>query len=311
MSKTTFFCMVATPFTKTGAVDEAAFRQLLARLIDSRLGIYVGSGGSGEGHALRPDELRRIYEIAVEEARGRVPVHANPPEQHTARGTRDQVRIAAEAGIEVVHMYTLAGWHGMKPTDSELLSYFEDVFAEIKCPIALAVNPTMGYTPKASLVAEVCRKYPQIVTIKLTSVPDTYHIELRDALGSEMSFHVTVVNSMVGMMLGADGVFGSESNFIPRTYRRYQELFEAKSFDEMAVVYAQIRRLGQHVTKWGPSNPRWLKMGMKLLKLPGWEGGLREPYRMPGDDELKKYADGLLKLGIPEIDELAAKAGLK
>jgi hypothetical protein len=32
---------------------------------------------------------------------------------------------------------------------------------------------------------------------------------------------------------------------------------------------------------------------------------------MPGEDELKKYADGLLKLGIPEIDELAAKAGLK
>jgi 4-hydroxy-tetrahydrodipicolinate synthase len=301
--------MTATPFTKGGAIDEDAFRLLLRRLVDAKLGIYVGSGGSGEGHALSNGELRRLYELAVEECKGRVPVHANPPERHTVASTCEQLRVAEEAGIEVVHLYTLAGWHGMKPTDEELAAYFDEVFAEIHCPIALAVNPTMGYTPKPSVIAQICRRHRQVFTVKLTSVPDTYQIQLRDALGDDMSFHVQVPAAMTGLLLGADGVFGSESNFAPKTFRRMLDCYEAKDFQELAIVYAQLRRLGHHVTQWGPSNPRWLKMGMKVLKLPGWEGGLRDPYRMPGEDQLKRFADGLAALDIPEITEQLRMAG--
>ena len=47
---------------------------------------------------------------------------------------------------------------------------------------------------------------------------------------------------------------------------------------------------------------------MKVLKLPGWEGGLRKPYLMPADDVVRSFADGLLRLGIPEIDEMARAA---
>ena len=105
-------------------------------------------------------------------------------------------------------------------------------------------------------------------------------------------------------------MFGSESNLIPETYRAYQTHYESGNRSEMMVAYTHLRRLGQFVTKWGPANPRWLKMGMRVLKLPGAAGGPRAPYSMPGDDEIKRYADGLLKLGIPEIDAQARKAGL-
>ena len=64
------------------------------------------------------------------------------------------------------------------------------------------------------------------------------------------------------------------------------------------------------VGKWGPSNPRWLKIAMKVLKLPGGEAGPRAPYRLPDQDELQRFADGLVKLGIPEINEQARRAGL-
>lgn len=310
MSVINFFCMTATPFTRSGGIDEDAFRRLLGRLVDAKLGVYVGSGGSGEGHALTHGELRRLYEIAVEECKGRVPVHANPPEQHTARATIDHARLAVEAGIEVVHMYTLAGWHGMKPTDAELFGYVDEVFAEIRHPIAFAVNHSMGYIPRPSVVAQICRKYPQIVTVKLTGVPDTYQIDLMDALGKDTSFHVLVPASVTGLMLGADGVFGSESNFIPRTFRSYLDYYQSGNSGEMATAYAHLRRCGQFVNRWGPSNPRWLKMGMKVLKLPGGEAGPRPPYRLPDDDELQRFTEGLLKLGIPEIDEQARKVGL-
>ena len=52
-------------------------------------------------------------------------------------------------------------------------------------------------------------------------------------------------------------------------------------------------------------------MAMKILKLPGGEGGPRGPYLMPPDDEVQKFADGLLRLRLPEIDETARAAGLR
>jgi len=52
-------------------------------------------------------------------------------------------------------------------------------------------------------------------------------------------------------------------------------------------------------------------MAMRIFKLPGWQGGLREPYRMPPDEEVQRFQDGLLRLGLPEIEEQARAAGLE
>ena len=310
MPDITFFCMTATPFREDGEIDDAAFRAMLGRLMDAKLSVYVGSGGSGEGHALRPAELRRLYEIAIEEYRGNGQVHANPPEQHTARMTIEHARLAADAGVDVVRIYTLAGWHGMKPTDPELIDYFASIFREIRHPVALAVNPTMGYTPKPSVVIDLCRRFPQILSVKLTNVPDTYQIEVGDALGPDTSFHVTVPTSMTGLTLGADGVFGSELNVVPKTYRGYLDAWLAHDVLAIRTAYANLRRCGQYLNRWGPSNRRWIKMAMRALDLPGHEGGLREPYAMPSADEMQRFTAGLLALGISEIDGQAHHAGV-
>ena len=76
------FCRIATPFAKDGEIDEEALRAFLQRFIKSKIGIYLGSAGGGETHALTWDEIQRIYEIGLEECKGKIPVYANPPE-HT------------------------------------------------------------------------------------------------------------------------------------------------------------------------------------------------------------------------------------
>lgn len=45
-------CLSATPFTTECEIDEEAFRAFLHRFVDSRVGIYLGSGSSGERHAM-------------------------------------------------------------------------------------------------------------------------------------------------------------------------------------------------------------------------------------------------------------------
>jgi hypothetical protein len=83
----TLICRTATVFTADGAVDEDGLRHYLQRLIEQGHGLYLASGGSGEGHALSHAELRQVYAAGVACGRGKVPVYANPPEQHTAQLT--------------------------------------------------------------------------------------------------------------------------------------------------------------------------------------------------------------------------------
>ena len=312
------YVMTATTFSKTGELDEEAFRRFLRRIIDAKVGIFFGSGGCGEGHALTMDELRRVYQIGSEECRGKVPAQANLPDEHTARATLEHAQIAIEAGIDVIHLSTLEGRHWMRPTDPELVAYFDDLLSVIKHPVALAVNRQVaGYAPKAEVIADICRRYPQIIGLRLSTTTlsgphDPYITELKRLIDRDIDCFVQLPASLNALTMGATGVFGAEANIIPKTFRRYVDLYNAKKFDELGIIYADLMRFTQCFTKWFQfGSPRWVKTAMRAFKLPGGEGGLRKPYLMPPDDVVQKYTEDLLRLGIPEIDELARTAGLR
>ncbi|MDB5927916.1 MAG: hypothetical protein JWN13_6852 [Betaproteobacteria bacterium] len=312
MARLELFCRIATPFKTSGEFDEEAFRIWLQRFVQNNIGIYLGSGGGGESHALTWQELQRIYEIGVKECKGKIPVYANPPEQYTARATREYIAQAIESGVDLVSIYGLSSRHGMKPTDHELRLYFKEVLSDIKHPVSLAVNqPIMGYMPKPAVIADVCNAHHQIVAINLSHGSDAFFLQLKDRLKRDIPIYVHLGGSLNKLTMGARGIFGTEANLIPKTQRSYLEAYESRDFEQLGRVYAQLVRFNDYVAQWYPSVARAIKMGMRLLKLPGGEGGLREPYRMPPQKEYEAFADGLLRLGIPEIEEQARAAGLR
>ena len=67
---------LVTPFTSSGAVDEAAVVRLARRQVDAGVHFLVPCGTTGEAPTLSPEERRRVVELVVEEAGGRVPVLA-------------------------------------------------------------------------------------------------------------------------------------------------------------------------------------------------------------------------------------------
>ncbi|MFD1213015.1 dihydrodipicolinate synthase family protein [Arthrobacter sp. GCM10027362] len=68
---------VTTPFTADGsALDEAALRRQADRLIDAGIHGLVPTGTTGEFTSLTDQEYRRVIELYVEAAAGRVPVVA-------------------------------------------------------------------------------------------------------------------------------------------------------------------------------------------------------------------------------------------
>ena len=305
------FCRVATTFAPTGGFDEDAYRQYLQRFIDAETGVYLGSGGIGEGHTLSWEELRRVYRVGVETCKGKVPVYANVMEQLTARDVIKYAQLAVESGVEAVNFYMAEGRHEFKPTDAEMTRWLDTVLSAIKHPTALAAQPVVGYAVKAEILADACRRHRHVVALNLTGVPDSFFLRLRELIDHDMRYYVQITGSLNMLVCGADGILGGDMNIIPGTYRNYIDLYAEGKLDELGKVYADIKRYLAFTARWNPAPTRWIKMAMKVLKLPGGEGGIREPYLIPDADELAEFTQGLLRLRIPEIEKQAIAAGLR
>ena len=83
---------LVTPF-KDGAIDEAALRNLIDWQIESGIQGLVPVGTTGESPTLSLEEHKRVVEIAIAEAGGRVPVIAGAG----SNNTREAIELAVHA----------------------------------------------------------------------------------------------------------------------------------------------------------------------------------------------------------------------
>jgi 4-hydroxy-tetrahydrodipicolinate synthase len=302
-------CMSATPFRSDGALDEPAFVAHLGRLVEAGVGVYLGSGGAGEGHALSRDELRRVYELGVATCRGKAPVFANPPEQRTPQNMLDVARLAADAGVDVIQLYGVDAGHGMRPTATEQEAYYRHILDRLDYKIALTIHPAVGYLPGIPLLRRLCADYGQIVAINvMTGLPHSF-MRVRDAVGHGVALYTRMIDMAPSVPLGAAGVIAAEPNLVPRFSRAMLDSLAAGDVEAFGADFARFVRLSGTLEKWAPSTARWAKMGLKVLGLPGGNGAMRLPYMLPPEEELRELATALGGLGIPELKAAAGWTG--
>ena len=250
------FSMMATPFLADGSLDEDAIRINVQRLADARQGIYLGSGGAGEGHVLTPQELRRLYDVGVAAAAGRVPVCANPRESRTAADMYAVAREAVAAGVDMVQLYQLDGGHGMIPTPLEQQAYFDALLPDLNHPVAISIHALAGYKPSVKFVLDLCTRYSQIEAINLMHPSTSYFVEMRDALPARVRIYTIVTNMVQILSLGADGVMMAENNIIPNICRRTLDAYEAGDMKALSEGMLTIQRFDNLVYRWMPSTAR-------------------------------------------------------
>jgi dihydrodipicolinate synthase/N-acetylneuraminate lyase len=301
----TVFCMSATPFTEDNRIDEVAFRLHLRRLIEAGNGVYLGSGGAGETHALSQAELQLIYAVGVEECRGRVPVYANPPEARTADAMLSNVELAVSAGVDVVQLYPVDAGHGMRPTDEEQERYFRQLLDAIDHPIALSVHVAVGYVTPVPLLRRLVASYPQIVALNLMGTPISYLVEAMDAVGPGVATYTPIATVLQGLLMGAQGCLAAEPNLAPRLCQSVVGLYESGHLSEAGLALCQVVRLANIVNRWAPSTARWVKMGLQVLQMPGGNGILRPPYLLPSSAERRQMADAFVAMNLTELEGLA------
>ena len=298
----TMFCMSATIFNEDGSIDEAGQRAHLQRLVDARNGIYLGSGGAGEGHVLTPKELRQVYDIGVDVAKGKVPLYANPRESRTAAAMYEVAHEAVEAGVDVVQLYQLDGGHGMIPTQREQEVYWTELLDKISHPVAISIHGYAGYKATPAYLKDLCGRYEQICAINVMTQGNGYFMELRDELPERVKLYTGVAQLVEIATLGASGALLAENNIIPNICQQIADGYEAGDLAKVSVAAKNVQRFTNIVTQWAPSTARWVKLAIKVLDL--GSSTLRLPYLMPPEEDQRRMAAAFDELKVRELEGL-------
>ncbi|HUP71868.1 MAG TPA: dihydrodipicolinate synthase family protein [Acidimicrobiales bacterium] len=304
-AKPTMFSMVVTPMDGQGRLDEAGIRAHLRRQIEAGVGVYLGSGGSGEGHALTIDELGRLYRIGVDECKGKVPVYCNPPEARSANEMLDKSRQAIDAGADLVQFYQLDAGHGRMPVLAEQELYFRDLLEAIDHPVGISIHLAAGYLAPCALVTKLCLEYPQIRLVNIPFGPTmNYLVQLRDGVPDTIKIYVGMHNILSGLAMGAWGAQVTETNQIPHLCQAMIDEFVAGDIARAAETYAHVLRVtdvidsGRRVSADGP------KAALKAL---GFDVGLPRHPRVPVDDAtVEQMRSAFARLGTLELEAAAA-----
>lgn len=304
------FAMSITPFDEDYALDEDALRAHLRRMAQAGVGVYLGSPGTGEGHTLSADELRRLYEIGVEECKGKIPVYANPPEGRTVEQLRARMELARTAGVDLVQAYTIDAGHGMRPTEREQESYYRELFEGFDHPLGLSINMLAGgYSNPVQLLVRLVRDFPQIEVINVNNPPVSALAELAEEVGTRVRFYTDAFMYPDAIALGASGCLTGHVNVVPHLIRALGESLARGDTEQASSAYRDLFRLQRAVAPFGtdslPQNwsGRWIKATMACLDLPGHsDGRMRRPYQTPTYEELSNFAEQLRSQGIDSIE---------
>ncbi len=283
-----------TPFTRSGAVDEAGVKRLARRQIDGGVHFLVPCGTTGETPTLTGDERRRVVELVVEEAGGKVPVLAGAggyDSKEVAHAARDMQKAGAQGLLSVTPYYN-------KPTPEGLYQHFKVVADATPLPIVLYNVP--GRTG-CNIDAATCARLATIPTVigvkeasgNIQQMAEVCRAAPRDFLVLSGDDAVTLPL----MALGGRGVISVASNEIPA---EMSELVEAAERGDYALARTiHTRLLPLLLGNFIESNPGPVKFAMAAMGL--CEEVFRLPMVSPRPASQEKILAFLKDLGLPVV----------
>ena len=152
---------LVTPF-RNGAIDEDAFVSLVERQIAGGVHGLVPVGTTGETATLSHEEHRRVVELCVQTARGRVPVIAGAGSNSTAEAielVQHAKQIGADAALVVTPYYN-------RPSQEGLYAHYRAINDAVQLPVLVYNVPARTSVDISNATLARLSKLPNIVGIK-------------------------------------------------------------------------------------------------------------------------------------------------
>lgn len=266
---------VVTPFLSDAqqSLDLEGFRSNIEALLAAGVHGIVPTGSTGESATLSFEEHERVVEVAVETARGKVPVLAGTGSNNTAealRFTRAAKEIGADGALLISPYYN-------KPNRAGLFQHFTKI-ADLDIPVVLYNVPgRTGQNLAPDLVIELAA-HPNIVGIKEASgnVGQVSQI-IEGTLDEEFAVISGDDNLTLPILaLGGEGVISVAANVEPVRMVRLYEAFRAGDWTGALELHYELSPLFRAL--FIDTNP------IPVKKAVGLRGMAAGPVRLPLSD---------------------------
>ena len=284
---------LVTPFARDFTVDEETLRRLIRRQIEAGIDFLVPCGTTGESPTLTRAEHLRVVEIAVEEARGKIPVLGGAGGYNTA----EVIELAQElAHIGVDGILSVTPYYN-KPTQEGLYQHYRAISESVGLPIVVySVQGRTGVNVEPATLARLAQ-VPNIVGVKEASG----NISQMAAIIQKVPPGFLVLSSgddaitlPLDIALGGHGLISVASNEIPGEMTQLVRLCLSGDFAAARVL--QRKYLPLMEVNFVESNPIPVKSALGLMGL--LDPVFRLPMVPPGAANLEKIAGELGRLKL-------------
>ncbi|AEJ19099.1 4-hydroxy-tetrahydrodipicolinate synthase [Gracilinema caldarium] len=271
------FTALITPMHGDGTVDYEGFRSLIRFQLEKGIHGLVPLGTTGETPTLERDEQDRLIEIAVQEAKGRVPVIVGVGSNATAKTIENAKRARALGadGILVVTPYY------NKPTNEGIYRHFSAIADATDAPILIYnIASRTGKNIDVQTMERLSR-IPTVIGVKeasgdLAQMGDIIQMVAQPRRAEGKPFAVLSGDDAFTLALcalGGDGVVSVVSNLVPDRVSSLAKACLAGNFAKARELHYSLLPLfkGAFIE----TNPIPIKTAM------GWAGLPAGPCRLP------------------------------
>src|SRR6201997_4401773 len=249
-----------TPMRSDGSVDEKAYAEFVDWQIKEGTDAVVPVGTTGESPTLSHDEHRRVVEIAVEVAKGRVPVIAGAGSNCTEEAI-DLARHAKQAGADATLVVTP---YYNKPTQEGMYLHFKAIADAVDLPMIIYNIPPRSVVDMSVDTMARLAKHKNIVGVKDATANLTRPLHTRRACGEDFcQLSGEDHTALAFNAAGGHGCISVTANIAPRRCSQMQTAWaEGRLAEAMAL---QNRLVPLHDAMFAETSPGPVKYAASLL----------------------------------------------
>lgn len=236
------FPYLVSPVGADGQVLEGELRRLVDHLIASGVHGLTPLGSTGEFAYLDWAQRRRIVEIVVAQAAGRVPVVAGVAATTTAdaiRQAREFASIGADGLLGLLEAY-------FPVSEAGVVTYFTAMADATDLPVVLYTNPNFQRSDLSLPAIDKLSHHPRIVGIKDASTNTGRLLSILNRTEGRIEVFAASAHIPAAVMLiGGKGWMAGPACAIPRESVRLYELCRAQKWDAALTLQRSLWRVNE------------------------------------------------------------------
>jgi 4-hydroxy-tetrahydrodipicolinate synthase len=285
------FPALITPM-KNGRIDEDAFRKFVNWQIKEGSHGLVPVGTTGESPTVTPEEHKRVIEITIEVAGGRVPVIAGTGSNNTEEAieyTLHAKEAKADAALIVVPYYN-------KPTQDGIYAHFSAIAKAVDIPILVYNVPGRTVANiSVETLARLAKDHANIIGTKDASADLTRPSRQREMSGENFIQLSGEDGTALGFNAhGGVGCVSVTANVAPRLCAEFQSATLAGDYHK--ALKLQDRLMPLHTALFVETSPAPVKYAVSLLG--HCQADIRLPLVEPSDACKKQVRAAMVHAGL-------------